>query len=52
MNKAEFIVRLGKELGITVQDALKMLGKTGLPDLEPAEDWVRLRELMKEKKNG
>jgi len=51
-NKAEFIVRLGKELGITVQDALKMLGKSGLPDLEPAEDWVRLRELVKGKKNG
>lgn len=51
-NKAEFIVRLGKELGITVQDALKMLGKAGLPDLEPAEDWVRLRKLVKEKKNG
>ena len=51
-NKAEFIVRLGKELGITVQDALKMLGKSGLPDIEPAEDWVRLRELTKGKKNG
>jgi len=51
-NKAEFIVRLGKELGITVQDALSKLGKSGLPDLEPAEDWVRLRELTKGKKNG
>jgi len=51
VNKAEFIVRLGKELGLTVQDALKMLGKSGLPALEPAEDWVRLRELVK-KKNG